>query len=201
MEKYSFPTEPLIQEYPYLKDIQFYRSKELTSKTLDFRLQIRNKIYNKLFLSNFPDWMTDLDILPETDEYSISISHCPSYSGFACIKKPLSIGIDIESAERMKAPLIERISSAEERAKLLTPSYIWSAKEAAWKACQKTHSIEVMSQIETCEWRQVKPHTLQFKVQFNGKKLDGIGLCVLEEDTFLAFYVLDSTFIGKNRQK
>ena len=145
--------------------------------------------------------MTDLDILPETADHSISISHGHQYSGFAWTKKPRRIGIDIESSSRIKPPLIERISSKEERERLLTPSYIWSAKEAAWKACQEIYSIEVLSQIETHSWKQLKPQALQFKVQFNGKKIDGIGICVLDEDTFLAFYILDSTFSGKNRQK
>jgi hypothetical protein len=68
-----------------------------------------------------------------------SISHCSEAGGILFSSQPC--GFDLELKERVSLSLVQRVSAAEEIDQLssigLHPAFLWTTKEASWKATRK----------------------------------------------------------------
>ena len=77
----------------------------------------------------------DLKALPYHPLLSISISHCPSLGMYAWEKKPTYLGIDVEITHRVSLRVAQRVSKNPlEWKRAPSPAFLWTAKEAAYKA-------------------------------------------------------------------
>lgn len=92
---------------------------------------------------------SDLARLPRSERFSISISHCPSWGGFAmCEESGVVLGFDLEEPGRVSESTVRRISNESELSLSPTPAYLWVAKEAAFKSLRGPQQPAVTSRIE-----------------------------------------------------
>lgn len=96
-----------------------------------------------------------------------SISHCPGYGGYALAvsgSKKLSLGLDIEMVSRVTGDLARRICLIE--AEYLCsprPSFLWVAKEAAFKAMQGESQPKVISSVAISSWQGMSENFYTFR--------------------------------------
>lgn len=147
------------------------------------------------------DQLLDLNRRPQTDDYSISVSHSPNSSICAFIDSHFSIGIDTEIKTRIKPPVISRIAKESEVKLCPQPEFLFCAKEAAWKALNHSLNISTISQIETTNWLKLESQWQQFNVQIDGNIIDGFGFIHEISGSYISFYYTPSTFVLKHRQK
>ena len=82
----------------------------------------------------------NLEAPPTLPHLFISISHCKGMGGFVICSQ--SIGLDVEEKSRLSVPLLERISSEEERRICPQLELLWTAKEAIFKCSNQFYTIE-----------------------------------------------------------
>lgn len=97
----------------------------------------------------------------KTQGVPISVSHTDELGGFVWInlKEPmpgLQIGLDIENSTRVHEVVAKRICKSEAEFKAApSPSSLWVAKEAAFKALRGPKQPQVLSEVEITEWTTV----------------------------------------------
>ena len=132
---------------------------EFSSKNPVYRLNIRMGIVESNVLS--PEdcvKLLDLNQRPKTADWSFSISHSDKIGGY--VQSDQMIGLDIERSERVQKKVVERVSSELEMAEAPGTDYLWTAKEAVFKAL----SLEVMSQAVVTDWQPTNYlDTLKFR--------------------------------------
>jgi len=107
------------------------------------RNEIRTELYKKTKDASF----LDLQKVPKSEQFFVSISHSKSLGGYALHLKK-EIGFDVEDTERIKPEIIKRISTGKDD-KLFdqyTSKYLWVIKEAAFKLMQG--ACDVMTEVE-----------------------------------------------------
>lgn len=79
-----------------------------------------------------------------------SVSHCSDFGGILFSKK--NCGFDLELDRRVSLPVVERVSSVGEIPQLLqhrlSPSFLWTAKEASWKTTREFEQPAVISNMQ-----------------------------------------------------
>lgn len=128
----------------------FYRA-EWGSSVFDHRRLIREAVRELTGEDH-----SDLEKLPVSAKYSISVSHSHTAGGFASVLQPLFIGFDIEETARIQAPVVARISSKEEIAAAPSAPALWSAKEAAFKALATLGNWQVLRDVSICDWMEAE---------------------------------------------
>lgn len=133
---------------------------EFSSKNPVHRLNIRMGIVESNVLSKEEnEKLLDLKQRPKTADWNFSISHSDKIGGY--IQSDQIIGMDIERTERVQKKIIQRVSSEQEMSEAPGSDYLWTAKEAVFKAL----SLEVMSQVVVTDWQPVNYlDTLKFRV-------------------------------------
>lgn len=96
----------------------------------NFRLEIRKHIRNKFHDDQSP---LDLDRLPQHHGRYISISHNQKLGGYAYCEAQ-QIGFDLEETSRILQPIVFRVCDPQEQNLVISPSHLWAAKEATFKA-------------------------------------------------------------------
>ena len=176
-----------------ISKIEILLSKHLNSKSLNYRSRIRQVLLNHLSKKK-PSLLNDISLLnldhpPICPEYTISISHNRSASGFALGPSSVNVGFDLEEIARISEPLIKRISSKEEIAQTPHPKSLFSAKEATWKACSSAHLIPTISNIQTSNWKELKNQWFEFQAHYNDKILPGKGYTIEFDQLILAIFI------------
>jgi len=97
----------------------------------DFRSLIRQNILKTL---NASEDVLDLTHRPHVPGWSLSISHCPTAGGWVGVPSPNKIGLDLELESRLSLDTIRRVSTSDEIQAAPKPHWLWSAKEALYKA-------------------------------------------------------------------
>ncbi len=133
---------------------------EFSSKNPVHRLNIRMGIVESNVLSKEEnEKLLDLKQRPKTNDWNFSISHSDKIGGY--IQSDQIIGMDIERSDRVQKKIIQRVSSEKEMAEAPGSDYLWTAKEAVFKAL----SLEVMSQAVVTDWQPTDYlDTLKFRV-------------------------------------
>jgi 4'-phosphopantetheinyl transferase EntD len=170
--------------------IHLYFLKNLGSATHpDCRMLVRQKLFELLSAEGHipsPSLLA-LDHRPQHDTLNISLSHGHHHSLIGWTPTKLKIGVDIESLDRLTSKIVERVSTAEELASAPDPQYIWSAKEAAFKACYPRHNV--VSFVEVVDWTLAKKNHWTFAVGPKNHS-EGYGeLCLIERHS-IAFFTL-----------
>lgn len=141
---------------------------EFSSKNPNFRLNIRMGIVESNVLTTKEnELLLDLNQRPKTADWNFSISHSDKIGGY--VQSDQIIGLDIERSERVLAKTIQRVSTSAEMNEAPGTDYLWTAKEAVFKAL----SLEVMSQAVVTDW---KPTTYLETFTFRAIAPEGITL-------------------------
>jgi len=145
---------------------EVFLSSDWSSRQPKYRDEIRIEIYKKTRNAEH----LNLDKLPKSDHFFISISHCKSLGGYALnLKEP--IGFDVEQKDRLKKDTLERISKPEERA-LFPQSHVnclWPIKEAAFKRFEG--GVDVISDAQVVKVKEVSTHTFEGLLNVKGQTL------------------------------
>lgn len=121
---------------------------EFSSKNPAFRLNIRMGIVESNVLTpQENEQILDLNQRPRTAQWNFSISHSDKIGGY--IQSDQIIGMDIERSDRVQKKIIQRVSSEKEMTEAPGADYLWTAKEAVFKAL----SLDVMSQAVISDWQ------------------------------------------------
>lgn len=143
--------------------LELVLKKQWGSHNKNYRQQIRQSIAKKLNNSA----IKNISQLPQSDEFSISISHSSCFGGYAISPHPWNIGLDIENKNRITSTVIKRIADKEEIYKSPHFWVLWLAKESAYKAFR---SNIVLSQIKISQWKYLKSQMWKFKASINNFK-------------------------------
>lgn len=125
----------------------------------------------------------DLGSFPKTEKIFFSISHNQELGGYSVSSR--KHGFDIELYSRISAPIIQRVSAANELSIAPDIKFIWSAKEAAFKALSP--SVLTVSDLEVVDW-QSQNETGLWTYRITSKK-------TLEQTHNIGFIFQDSTQI------
>lgn len=141
---------------------------EFSSKNPNFRLNIRMGIVeSNVLTAKENELLLDLNQRPKTADWNFSISHSDKIGGY--VQSDQIIGMDIERSERVLSKTIQRVSSEKEMNEAPGTDYLWTAKEAVFKAL----SLEVMSQAVVGDWQ---PCTFAETFKFRAIPPNGIKL-------------------------
>lgn len=122
---------------------------EFSSTNPVHRLNIRMGIVESNVLTKEEnDSLLNLNLRPKTKDWNFSISHSDKIGGY--IQSDQILGMDIERSDRVQRRIIQRVSTEKEMAEAPGPDYLWTAKEAVFKAL----SLEVMSQAVVEKWQK-----------------------------------------------
>ena len=124
---------------------------------------------------------------------AISISHCPALGGFIfSFDKRLSLGLDVELADRLTDKLLSRISTEEELKSAPGAAFLWVAKEAGFKcACSFKKTTKLLSQCVVSYWKQIGSENYSFHFQIKDSKyIKGRGFVFSSEGAVLAAAIL-----------
>lgn len=168
------------------------RDESWASNSEHHRRSLREHLYNTLMEMNAPGLkyqeIMALNIPPTHSHYRISISHCPDFGGYLLSSKALSVGLDLELADRVTAAAAERTSSAEAIAKAPSPAHHWAAQEASFKALSPLLSVKLQSQIHVSNWENASENTFEYSANTisdsNTSKLRGI--CTIRQNHVIA---------------
>jgi 4'-phosphopantetheinyl transferase EntD len=162
-----------------------------SSRYPEYRQLLRQHLFDALSQEGLNPSADLLDTKkrPEHPELNISLSHGPEHSLLAWIPKTHQVGVDIEALDRLSDKIIERVASSAEVAKSPQSSYLWSAKEAAFKALFP--AFNVVSSVEIIDWTELSPQRWTFAVALKNNS-NGYGeLCLIERHS-IAFFTLPS---------
>ena len=141
---------------------------EWGSEQKDYRRLLRQRLVELCGNSApaAPDQLMDLRRIPRVPGLSISVSHCPVVGGFLIVHNPfLTVGFDVEVAERITPEIENRMSLPGERDRAPIPGAAWVAKEATFKALIGTKQPKLVSAIETHSWIREKPAIWRFSAR------------------------------------
>lgn len=147
------------------------------------RVEMRNLLVKTLkgSLKNFPeDYGKKLltpGIPPRIPGISISISHCPVFGGFVFSPgKDISLGLDIEKADRVSFRSVKYVSGFREIEETPEPSFLWVAKEAAFKSVPLKWGIFFLKDFFIFNWKRVKTDAHSFTFLLKKKRIQGEGV-------------------------
>lgn len=144
---------------------EVFLSSDWSSSVPKYRDEIRIELYKKSRDKN----VLDLDKLPKSDKFFVSISHCKALGGYALnLKEP--IGFDVEEKERLTAENITRISTEQERQIFGEhQNYLWSIKEAAFKRFEG--AVDVITEVKALDLKKVNEQTFEGLLDVKGQTL------------------------------
>lgn len=145
--------------------------------------------------------LKNLDSPPTLYGRSLSLSHSPEGSVIFYSKKNVNIGVDIEIKKRISEPVLQRISFEDELKNKPANFDLFTSKEACWKALNKEYDLPTLSHIETHSWESLDVSWWHFSAKSSGQQFDGLGFSRSFQQFFLSFFILDSTFVRKHRQR
>ena len=152
--------------------------------------KIRHRLRAAWEAHNYPSENIHFEHSPPTSTtHSVSITHSPGGTGFAWIRHPSRVGIDMEKLSRISIPVIQRVSEPAEIGQAPNPLFIWSAKEAAFKSYWGTRNQpSLISEVIVSDWS--KKTTLGFSFNFSiGGQAKGRGFFLYQNETSMALAV------------
>lgn len=141
---------------------------EFSSKNPVHRLNIRLGIVESNMLTDEENKnLLDLSQRPKAHSFFFAISHSDVVGGY--VQSDRVIGFDVERSERVLAKTIQRVSTEAEIKAAPAPDFLWTAKEAVFKAL----SVHVLSQIEIINWEKLNSDNTY---RFSCKPIDGLTM-------------------------
>jgi len=127
---------------------------------------------------------------PLADTHSISISHSKLGGALASIQKPFQVGVDVEDTDRLHRKLLERVSTTSELDLCPEPKWIWTAKEAAFKAYYPHNKSCHVGDISVDKWKSVDKQTHQFTSCIKNQDVNGTGWLIYKDNLNIAVVLL-----------
>lgn len=161
-----------------------------------FRGEIRAALKRRLLEQGYSLNQTILDLaqVPSSEQVSISISHCPLLGGFALVRKPIQVGLDVEQRDRIKPRIVKRVSTAEEVSNAPFLDFLWVAKESVFKACLGICQPAVISDIRVFDWDLVQTSQIvTFRAAIEQDSLFLIrsrGVILYDKDALLGLFLI-----------
>jgi hypothetical protein len=117
------------------------------------------------------------DSPPRPKDWSVSISHCRSFGGWLAVPRPHRIGFDAEESSRVQVRIVERVCSRQEIAECPDPAYLWSAKEAYFKALEHEQP-QTITELTVRDWMPMGSGIFHFAPEKNmrGILIEDAGL-------------------------
>lgn len=177
--------------------ISFRCDTDLNGVDASARLRIRKQLSDELReRANLHFDLSDLTEPPQISPLFASISHTSVCGGYVISRTP--IGFDIELSTRVSERALARIASDDEMLKLsdhkLSPAYLWTAKEAAFKAISslKGEKLSVISQLQVGNWQKLSSQVETFSVLNlqNFSNRSGVGVSIEESGHTLSFFLV-----------
>lgn len=145
--------------------------------------------------------VSDLASLPDTEEFSVSISHCNGHGGFIAVRKPASVGLDVELFARVPEKSVARMSTPDEMREAPTPAHLWAAKEAVFKALRGTDQPQAISSITIANWQPGASEKLEGKItqfyDFQARRentlITGNGIAFINGEVVISIFCLPSS--------
>lgn len=106
--------------------------------------------------------LLDLDSVPSLENLSVSISHTRDIGGWLAVPRPLQVGWDVEQKGRIKMSIIERVCEPNELTEVVDPVYLWSAKEAFFKALEDFQPVAI-TQLSISDWKNLSSGLWSFQ--------------------------------------
>ena len=185
--------------------LKLYLLKNVTSKTPNHRTILRKKLLETLtdlsVSTEDPASLLNLDKIPSHPKVGLSLSHCTTGSALLIDLDNKPIGVDLEEAARISDKLIHRVSLGDEESLAPNPHWLFTSKEAAWKALNTQVNVPTISHLKTRDWHKNDSNWYTYKVEVNDFGVDGTGYFTQFSDTYLSFYIGHSTFGEKHRQR
>jgi 4'-phosphopantetheinyl transferase EntD len=94
---------------------------------------------------------------PKVNQGAVSLTHSPVGGAIVYSVFSESLGIDVEDSIRLHSKLVERVSSKSELSDVPNIKYLWTAKEAAFKALS-TYGITTLSDVQIFNWQKDDLH-------------------------------------------
>lgn len=159
------------------------------------RQKIRTDIaqqYTKHFSREQLALIHDLSLIPKAEIGFFSISHCPEVGGYSYSK--FQHGFDIERIHRISDPILRRTASEKEYELAPKKYYLWSAKEAAFKALNRSSSSDqndlLITDLHCVNWKpQYGLDVWSFQIQTNKPVSLNLNRGFLFEEKGLLFSV------------
>ncbi len=134
------------------------------------------------------DKLLNLNWNPKNSTLSVSIAHCPVLAGFVCLlDQKISIGFDIELANRVTDRVVQRVSQLEELKKAPSKDLLWTAKEATCKCIGNNYNKEpiLFKDCLISEWQKTNQAGLfsfsfKWKSSLNQVEKTGMGSAFLK---------------------
>lgn len=187
-----------IELWPSVPLLALELSNDWASTHARYKEIIRESLRSKVADLKYPASELVLDQpVPLHPELSISLSHTRSMGAFAITEGTFDIGIDLEERPRLKNKVLERISSADERAICPSDEYLWVAKEACYKSLVNHNQPQTMTQIKIEKWNKAEHYAYFEASRVTGPKkserIAGSGFVVATADYLLCFFLINSS--------
>lgn len=159
----------------HLSGVGIQLSEEFGAKFIDHRERLRAAMLERLQDTGIHDSP------PVIKKGYVSISHCNTAGGFVWADH--SVGFDIEESKRVTDATAKRISNEFDSLDFSHPSFLWTAKESAFKAMGFLQP-KVLSDISILEWRLIDKNIYYFRSQV------GNGLSIMIFPWTAAIFIL-----------
>lgn len=145
-------------------------SPDWAGSDLAHRLMIRQDIVAQLpgLTPSEKTQLVDLNQRPQSERWSMSVSHTRSHGGWLALRQPMNVGFDMEMRSRVHGQLLGRMATPEERALAPLPALLWPAKEAVFKAIPAACQPPVITAIELTAWVALGSDLYQFSANVPG---------------------------------
>lgn len=142
----------------------------LSQSTIEF---LQNSLVSDLQIFAKPEWgsqnpshreliRTELASIFADKNLHTSISHCDGMGVVVASSFPL--GVDVEISARVEKKVAARVSSPEEVSAAPSPTSLWSAKEAVFKALRSYNQPSVISKISVGAWKNIDSQTETYRL-------------------------------------
>lgn len=176
---------------PKLQQACVFLMNDLGSTHPDHRTDLRSSVQDQLQSLNItePLCMNNLKSPLTHPRMSISLSHTLDASAFVWTPLPSKAGIDIEQLNRIQKNTVQRVSTAFECSTAPDIRFLWSAKEATFKALSPL--CRTVSEIEILSWSSLNTTNWIYSARLIGtdQKIDGIGLVCIISEHVLSFFI------------
>ncbi len=146
---------------------EIFLSSKWSSSTPGHREEIRTELYKKTKEKSF----LNLNELPRSENFFISISHTKSLGGYA-LHLNKEVGFDVEEVSRIKPNVVARISTQKDLELFNDENahYLWVIKEAAFKMMKG--ECDVMTESQITQFNQVGERSYLGTLTIKGVQAD-----------------------------
>ena len=113
---------------------------------------------------------------PSPESGHVSISHTKG-AGAVLFHPQYQVGVDLEISARVQDKIVSRVSSPQELALEISPSQLWVAKEASFKASRNNHQPAALSGIQIDSFDK-QSNLFSFSLNKSSSKSTGYGLVI-----------------------